>query len=431
MKFQGESATSIATPAEPKAAIYDVAVVGAGPAGLACALATAAGGAHVAIVAPAFDEARSRPDQRTTALLGGSADLIETLGLSSDLAAALAPLRAIRLIDDMGGIVRSGEVIFHAGEIGQSAFGQNIANLDLVRALARAAMAHPRISWHETAAVTQVRPGNTSATVCTSEGATILCRLVAAADGRNSIARSSAEICTKTWDYPQVAVATVFTHARPHGDISTEFHRPHGPMTTVPMPPREGRHCSSLVWVVEPGRAQALMEMDDSTFGGTLESELQGLLGRIPTVGHRASFKLGGLTAARMAARRIALVGEAAHVIPPIGAQGLNLGLRDGATLAEIVADALTAGRDPGGPQALDAYDERRRHDIASRTTAVDLLNRSLLHDIFPVHLARGIGLFAVSLIPPLRRAVMRSGMEPVGRRPRLMQPGARIATAT
>ncbi|MBV1694580.1 MAG: FAD-dependent monooxygenase [Hyphomicrobiales bacterium] len=400
----------------------DVAVVGAGPAGLAAALALAACGVDTMLVAPPFDRARADLDQRTTALLGGSADMLQALGVDAALGQHLAPLRAIRLIDDMGGLVRTGEVMFRAEEAGLTAFGMNVANAALVAALAEAAGRHARITWHGTSGVRHVEASADGVRLTTAEGAEIRAKVVAAADGRNSICRQATGIPAHTWTYPQVAIATVFAHRRPHDGVSTEIHRPHGPMTTVPMPPRDGQHCSSLVWVLDPARAADLAAADDEAFRAALEAGLMGLCGRVTAIGRRASFPLSGLTANRLAANRIALIGEAGHVIPPIGAQGLNLGFRDAATFAELIADAVAQGADPGAERVLDGYDSRRRGDVGARTIAVDLLNRSLIDDIAPLRALRGLGLMAVSMLPALKRAAMSAGMEPVGQRPRLMR---------
>lgn len=155
-----------------------------------------------------------------------------------------------------------------------------------------------------------------------------------------------------------------------------------------------------------------------------------GLLGPVGDLGPRAVFPLAGLTAAAFGRNRVALVGEAGHVIPPIGAQGLNLGFRDAATLAECVADALAAGRDVGGADTLDAYSARRRVDVTSRIATVDVLNRSLLSPLGPVHLARGLGLVALKTVGPLRRLAIREGLQPTGTDADLLRPGGHHALA-
>jgi 2-octaprenyl-6-methoxyphenol hydroxylase len=185
---------------------------------------------------------------------------------------------------------------------------------------------------------------------------------------------------------------------------------------------------SSLVWVERPDEAQRLAALSEADFRAILEERLQGLLGSVGEIGPRAVFPLSGLTAERFGLNRVALVGEAGHVIPPIGAQGLNLGFRDAATLADCVADALAQGRDPGGAATLDAYSARRKPDVSSRITTIDVLNRSLISDLVPVHLARGLGIVALKALGPLRRFAIREGLQPSRELPALLLPdGARL----
>ncbi len=222
-------------------------------------------------------------------------------------------------------------------------------------------------------------------------------------------------------------------HTRSHEGISTEFHRMAGPLTTVPLnthtlqtPPlhtNEHSFASSLVWVDEPAIVANLAALDDAAFLAALDARLHGLLGTLSHPTPRASFPLAGLTAEKIAANRIALVGEAAHLIPPIGAQGLNLGMRDAAALADCVEDALAAGEDLGHATMLARYSAARGPDIAARVNAVDLLNRSLLSDFFPMQAVRGIGLHLLANTASFRKAAMLGGLEPVGSRPRLMRP--------
>jgi 2-octaprenyl-6-methoxyphenol hydroxylase len=181
---------------------------------------------------------------------------------------------------------------------------------------------------------------------------------------------------------------------------------------------------SSLVWVETREEAQRLAGLGEEDFRTALETRLQGLLGSVGGIGARALYPLSGLEAEVFGRNRVALVGEAGHVVPPIGAQGLNLGLRDGAALADCIADALREGRDPGGAETLAAYTRARRPDVSSRVLAIDILNRSLISGLVPVHLARGLGLHALRAIGPLRRLVMREGLDYAHARPTLMQPG-------
>jgi 2-octaprenyl-6-methoxyphenol hydroxylase len=250
------------------------------------------------------------------------------------------------------------------------------------------------------------------------DGTELSAALVVAADGRNSVCRAAAGIDVETWDYPQIAIAAQFSHSRDHRGISSEFHRPAGPCTVVPMPGRR----SSLAWVERPAIAQRLGALDEAAFVAALEARLHGVLGSISQVGPRRLFPLAGLKAAALGRNRVVLVGEAGHTLPPIGAQGLNLGFRDIATLADLVAAARAAEEDIGGDKLLARYTAARGSDVAWRTTAVDLINRSLLAEILPADLARGLGLHLVAGIGALKRQVMRAGFEPAGDLPRLMR---------
>lgn len=404
---------------------FTAAVVGGGPAGVAAALALGAAGCDVLLAAPPHRPLGPAPDMRTAALFAGSIELLKNLGAWDLIAPHSAPIVGIRIVDDTGALLRAPEVVFTASEVGRDAFGWNVPNDALVSALMAAAAAPgSRIRLHETAGISQVEIEGGTARLASREGDTFEARLVAGADGRNSICRAAAGIATRSWRYAQAAVVASFHHARSHRGISTEFHRPAGPFTTVPLPGLR----SSLVWVERPDEAQRLAALDDAAFRAALEERLQGLLGTVGEIGPRAVFPLSGLTADTFGQNRVALVGEAGHVIPPIGAQGLNLGLRDAATLADCVADALAEGRDPGGAQTLDAYSARRRTDVTSRIATVDVLNRSLVSGLLPVHLARGLGIVALHALGPLRRLAIREGLQPSGALPALLLPdGARL----
>jgi 2-octaprenyl-6-methoxyphenol hydroxylase len=394
---------------------YDIAVVGAGPAGLAAALCLSRLGPRVALIGPPPD----RSDTRTAALFTGSVQLLRNLGAWEHCNGAAEALVAIRILDDMGALLRAPEVLFTAAEVGLDTFGYNVPNGVLAEGLHRQAVAaSDRITRVETCGVTGlvVSPGHVE--VHLADGSSLPARLVVGADGRNSVCRSAAQIGTRTWRYEQSALTCTFAHQRAHHGISTEFHRPAGPLTVVPLPGR----ASSLVWVERPAAARRLHELDDATFRAALETRLQGLLGPIGEIGPRGLFPLSGLTAEAAGRNRVALVGEAAHIIPPIGAQGLNLGFRDAAILADCVCDRLQKGDDAGTPEALAAYARARRLDIATRAWSIDMLNRSLISGFLPIQLLRGAGLFALKTISPLRRLAIREGLAPSFLTPRMMQ---------
>ena len=392
---------------------FEIVVVGAGPAGLLAGLCCAASDLQTAVIGPRADS----HDGRTAALLNGSVNLLKRLSIWNEIKAASEPLSAICLVDATGSLLRAPEVLFEASEIGLEAFGYNVPNAALTSALDAAAGTRlTRIVSH---GVTEFDLSEARARVSTSEGGSITAQLVVAADGRTSAARPAAGIAVSSWSYQQVAIVTNFGHSRPHRGISTELHRHTGPLTVVPGP----GNTSSLVWVETPDEAARLLAMDDSNFAKALEQHLNGLLGTLSAFTPRRSFPLAGHTAAVMAKNRVALVGEAAHMMPPIGAQGLNLSFRDAATLAEVASDAKRGSEDIGAAPALSRYGRLRKGDVASRVFAVDLLNRALLSSIPGIHFVRGMGLFALAANRNLRARVMREGVMPAMANPALMLP--------
>jgi 2-octaprenyl-6-methoxyphenol hydroxylase len=360
-------------------------------------------------------------DNRTTALLAGSVAALEALGVWEACRARAAPLRVMRLADDTGRLWRAPEVRFEAAEIGHDAFGWNIENRHLVAALWDRIAIEPGIT-HVGASATSVHVEPSGGTIEMLDGPPLRAQLLVAADGRRSLCRATAGIAMDERSYPQIALTHVLKHSRPHHDVSTEFHTSSGPFTVVPLPGAR----SSLVCVVAPTEAERLAGLSGEALDLEIEGRCHSILGKVEVEPGRGVFPLVVATATRAAGDRIALVGEAAHVVPPIGAQGLNLGLRDAATIAEIATESHRAGRDVGADAVTADYERRRRPDIASRTAAIDLLNRSLLSDFLPIQGLRGLGLYALDHIGPLRRAVMREGIAPTAAMPRLMQGGAR-----
>jgi 2-octaprenyl-6-methoxyphenol hydroxylase len=394
--------------------IFDIAVIGAGPAGLIAAASCAHFGLRTVVIGPSPNLA----DRRTSALFGGSIELLKKLDIWAELEADAEPISAIRIVDGSDALLRAPEVLFRASEAGFAAFGYNVPNSALTAALEGACDgAGRRIS----ASVSRVDIGCDKVTVHCDNGETVVARLTVAADGRTSATRLAAGIDVSNWSYPQSAIVATFRHDRPHLDISTELHRSAGPLTVVPGPGKT----SNLVWIDTHEEITRLMTLGDSAFGQELSSALKGLLGSLSEFTPRQSFRLSGQTARPLAKNRVVVVGEAAHVIPPIGAQGLNLSFRDAATLAEIAGEAKHSGKDVGGTATLDRYEAARRADVGVRVFAVDLLNRSLLNaDIPGVSLARGLGLYALAKSPALRARVMREGILPAASNPALMRAG-------
>jgi 2-octaprenyl-6-methoxyphenol hydroxylase len=391
----------------------EVVVVGGGPAGLTAAIALAAAGIETAVIS-----GRARAgDNRTTALLEGSTTALATLGVWQHCRQHAAPLRVMRIIDDTGRLLRAPEVRFAAAEIGLDAFGHNIENRFVVAALEARARELPALALIEqNAQAIEIEDGRV--TVKLAGGGALTARLAIGADGRRSLCRAAAGIETRSRRYRQTALTCNLGHSRPHQGISTELHTPTGPLTTVPLPEQR----SSLVLVLDPAEAPRLAALPAAALGGEIERRSHSILGKIGVEASRGLFPLAAQSATRFGARRIALIGEAAHVLPPIAAQGLNLGLRDAATIGELVVDAHRNGRDVGADELTDRFDRLRRADATSRILAVDLLNRSLLSDFLPLQGARGLGLFLMDRIAPFRRAVMREGVAPFASQPRLMR---------
>lgn len=383
---------------------YDAAVIGGGPTGLAAAIALALAGAATALVARRVPYS----DNRTSALLGGSVDLLQTLGVWPRCRDKAASLQAMRLVDDTGRLIRAPEVRFSSSEIGLDEFGYNIENRLLMIALEERASELTNLVRFDEEAVS-VSPYEGIVAIGTGHGKSLSARLVAGADGRQSLCREAAGIAVKRRDLNQAALTFNVGHSRPHRNISTEFHTQQGPCVFVPLPGDR----SSVVWVSAPKEAERLMALTDDELSEAAERQSHSILGRLRVAPGRHLFPLAIEQSGQFALHRIALVGEAAHVVPPIGAQGLNMGLRDAADIADLVGRAMAAGEDPGSPQMLKLYDSARRTDIVSRTFAIDVASRSLLSDFLPVQSLRAAGLYLLGAVGPLRRLAMREGLAP------------------
>ena len=391
---------------EPRSAshLHQAAVVGGGPAGLATAIALAQAGVDTVLVARRSPYA----DNRTTALLGGSVDFLQSLDVWQRCSADAAALRTMRLVDDTSRLIRSPEVKFSSDEIGMEAFGYNIENRLLMVAMeARAAELQNLVRIDDEAE--SVVTGESSVAITTKQGQPLSAALVVGADGRHSLCREAAGIGVRHRDLGQAALTLNVAHTRSHGNCSTEFHTESGPCVFVPLPGER----SSVVWVVKPDEAARLKSLDDETLALAAERQSHSILGKLTIAPGRHVFPLAIEHPEHLAARRIALVGEAAHVLPPIGAQGLNMGLRDAADLAEIVRDTWLMGTDPGDDAVLQRYARARRADVFSRTFAVDMANRTLLSNLLPAQSLRAAGMHLLDRVGPIRRLAMREGLSP------------------
>jgi 2-octaprenyl-6-methoxyphenol hydroxylase len=385
-----------------------VVVAGAGPAGLAAACLLAQAGIDTICVAPA-----AAIDPRTVALMSPSLKLLESIALwTDDFRQHCAPLKQLHLLDDTGNLVSAPGVRFSAAEASLDAFGWNIPLAVLVPALrAKAANFGVRFVDDEVARFEVLDAG---VEIHTCSGQRISASFAVAADGRNSTLRKAAGISASEWSFDQSALVTRFAHSRDHEGVSTEWHKLGGPFTTVPLPGFR----SALVWMDRPAKIDALMQLSLKELAREIQLQNHGTLGLISDVASPHSFPMRGVKAERFAAKRTYLVGEAAHVFPPVGAQGLNMSLRD----AGHMVDVVLAHDDPGSDKAMQDYDSLRRPDVLPRQLGISLMNRSLLADVMPPHLARAAGLAAVAMVPPLRKLAIREGLSPSGGLPFAMR---------
>ncbi|AKI00769.1 Ubiquinone biosynthesis hydroxylase, UbiH/UbiF/VisC/COQ6 family [Hoeflea sp. IMCC20628] len=387
--------------------LYDVAVVGGGLAGSVAALAAAAEGWKVAFIAPP----PPRQDGRTTALLSESIDLLIHLGIWDKVLPVSAPLRTMRILDGTARLLRAPPVSFRSSEIDLDAFGYNIPNQPLFDCLQAATLASELIERFESPLVSAVQ-SDANIGLALADGTQVTALTALAADGRGSKLRESIGISVKTWSYPQTALVLNFSHSIPHADTSTEFHTEQGPFTQVPLPGNR----SSLVWAVDPGEVEAILALPRAALNREVETRMRSILGAVEVEGEVQAWPLSSLIAERFGAGRTMLVGETGHAFPPIGAQGLNLGLRD---IMQAIGSLNEAGGPDQSPKAVNAFNRQRRLDVTSRTAGVDLLNRALLSSFLPLQALRAGGLAALSAIPPLRLLAMREGMTPGWRKDR------------
>ena len=399
----------------------EIAVVGGGLSGLSLAIACAAAGIETAVIdreKPAkFRDAAY--DGRTTAIAYGSQQVLKGIGVWDALAPHAEPIREIRVADGNSPLF----LHYDRAEIDAEALGYIVENRLLRGALQARAEALPRLTLYAPSAVEQVGFGETQAHLTLGDGGRIATSLVVGADGRNSPMREAAGI--KTWrkSYRQIAIVCVVRHEKPHRGVAVEHFRAAGPFAILPMTDAAtGAHRSSIVWTEEEHDAPLLLALDDKDFARQLASRFGDFLGEVDPEPGRWSYPLALIQAERYAAQRLALIGDAAHVIHPIAGQGWNLGVRDIAALAELLVDAHRLGIDLGSAELLRRYERWRRFDSLTLTTVTDGLNRLFANDFPPLKLARDLGLAAVNRAPGLKRFFMRHAMGVTGDLPRLVK---------
>lgn len=389
----------------------DILIAGGGIAGLSTALAMGRAGFGVTLVTPdppVTEGAAAGSDLRSTAFLQPARTLFEDIGLWPHLAAEAQPLDILRVVDTTGWppVVRDSRD-FLARDLGQQSFGWNLLNWRVLGALTRALADCPQVTIRTGVGFAGMVTRDSTAIVRLSDGSSVRARLVIGADGRQSAVREAAGIGADITRTGQKALAFVVTHPRPHDNASTEVYNEGGPFTMVPLPDLDGQPASAIVWMNPGPRALELAQMDTAPFEEVMTQRSCAWLGPLRLRSERRIWPILFLRARALAAQRVALVAEAAHVVAPIGAQGLNTSLNDVIALRDL---AVAAG-DPGAPEVLSAYAARRSADIHARVSVIDLYNRITRSGLAPLQAMRLAGLKTVHGVAPLRLAVMRAGM--------------------
>lgn len=394
-------------------------IVGGGMVGLSLAAALASAGVRVVLI-DREDPARHVDDDfdgRSSAIAWGSRQALAGIGLWSLIEAEAQPILDIRVSDGQVGRRASGLFLhYDHHEVGVP-FGHIVENRVIRRALLALIGRLPDVTHLAPASLGRLERRATGVHAVLADGREIRAGLVVAADGRESTLRAEAGIRVARWTYPQTAIVATVEHEEPHCGVAHEHFLPSGPFAMLPMTGDR----SSIVWTERSELAAAMLALDDNAFSAEIERRFGSSLGRIRVQGRRWAYPISCLLAERYVDRRLALVGDAAHAIHPIAGQGLNLGLRDLAALAETVVDSHRLGLDVGDAITLARYQRWRRFDALMLGTVTDGLNRLFSNDVGPVRLVRDLGLAAVDRLPPLKRLFMRHAMGLVGDLPRLV----------
>lgn len=387
----------------------DILIAGGGVAGLTAAAAFGTAGFNVTIVDPTPPVTTADgqgADLRTTAFLQPAQQFLDAAGLWAKLAPYAAPLQVMRIID----VAADPHVMrdFNAADISENPFGWNLPNWLLRREMVARLAELPNVDFRPGTGFVQMLARTKGAIVTLSDGTQLEAKLVIGADGRDSAVRNTSDIDVKTTRYGQKAVTFAVTHNAPHDNISTEIHRTGGPFTLVPLPDHDGKPCSAVVWMEHGAEAMRLAKLPANEFEAAANDRSAWTYGPLTLVTKRSVWPIISQIASHLTGPRTALVAEAAHVMPPIGAQGLNMSLKDLACLLEL-AQANPA--DLGSPKMLDTYARKRHTDIKLRVAGIDALNRASIAGGPLAQQLRAKGIQALFGITPVRRTLMEMGL--------------------
>jgi len=399
----------------------DVVISGGGMVGLPLALALAQGGMTVLVVdaAPPATVLEPEFDGRVSALAYASVRMLAALGVWEDLSPHAQPIREILVTDgQMGKPASPFSLHFDAQEVGADSLGHIAENRHIRAALYAAVARTPNLELRAPATVKDVAVAPGAAVVTLADGSRVQAALVIAADGRESPLRARMGINTVGWSYPQTGIVATVEHDKPHNGVAYEHFLPSGPFAILPMTGNR----SSLVWTEDKKKAPALLALDETSFQAELARRFGDHLGAVRSAGPRWSYPLSFHIARGFVQPRFALAGDCAHGIHPIAGQGLNLGLKDAAALAEVLLDAGRLGRDIGALDTLKRYERWRRFDSVTLAASTDAMNRLFSNDIAPLRALRDVGLGIVDSIGPARRFFMRHAGGDIGKLPRLMK---------
>jgi 2-octaprenyl-6-methoxyphenol hydroxylase len=390
----------------------DIVISGGGVAGLTAAAAFGSAGFSVICVdpePPVTSATAAGADLRSTAFLQPAIQVLQTASLWEKLSPHAAPLQIMRIID-AGGAENEPRRIkdFDASDVSDQPFGYNLPNWLLRREMVARLAELPNVDFRPGVATKSILTRETEARVTLTDGTNISARLLIGADGRNSFVRQALGIPVRTWRYGQKALTFAVTHPIPHDNVSTEIHRSGGPFTLVPLPDRDGMPASAVVWMHEGPEIQRLAALDTAEFETAINARSCHIFGPLTLASPRMVWPIISQMAAALTGERTALMAEAAHVMPPIGAQGLNMSLTDIATLLTL-ANATPGSL--GDAQMLAAYEKARHRDIQTRVIGIDALNRASMLGAPALRDLRGAALNALYAVTPLRKALMRTGL--------------------